>query len=202
VVWILGEGEQGGLLDEDEYEAFEDDEEVIDGQIGGSEDGELELDEEDVDEEGENALLDHSEGVNMPGAWDEPPSHPHQHVGRNVGGARAASLPGLGPHSKTNAFAHNDTKKKKVGGAHRHPAPGAGSTISESTNAGAHQNQNANLDNYIILRALDTEGLQKRVAEKQKELEQARKEMDKVEKLWTRKSKDVGRWREGLGVKG
>ena len=50
----------------------------------------------------------------------------------------------------------------------------------------------------VNLRALDNEALVRRVAETQKELEVSRKEMEKMEKLWIKKSKDIGRWREGL----
>ena len=42
----------------------------------------------------------------------------------------------------------------------------------------------------INLRSLDADTLQKRVAEKQKELEAARKEMDKMEKMMTKRNKD------------
>ncbi|RMZ83182.1 hypothetical protein DV738_g1361, partial [Chaetothyriales sp. CBS 135597] len=48
----------------------------------------------------------------------------------------------------------------------------------------------------VNLRALDAESLAKRVADKQKELEAARKEMDKIERTWNKKAREWAKWRE------
>ncbi|RMZ91301.1 hypothetical protein DV736_g1450, partial [Chaetothyriales sp. CBS 134916] len=48
----------------------------------------------------------------------------------------------------------------------------------------------------INLRALDADALTKRVTEKQKELEAARKEMDKIERSWNKKGREWAKWRD------
>lgn len=180
VVWVVGDGE-GEIGDDDEFDLYEGDDGEIDGELGFSDDEEPELiDEEGLDEEAaDNA--DCHDAVNMPGAWDN---------GKNDGSRRATSLPGLAPHTKTMDLLVAGQTSVPQGHGHQRAIGGAA-----ESNAGASQSLNVNL------RALDMDALQKRVAEKQKESEQTRKEMEKIEKLWNKKSKDIGRWREGL-VKG
>jgi len=155
------------------------------------------LDEEDVDDEiGEVDLHD---GVNMPGAWDLPPHQRGKSV--NSVSGRATSLPGLGPTSKTNAFRLPPSKPTAAyrPGSVFGLAPAPITTSSASASAPAPVSAAASQSQPTVnIRTLDAETLQKRVVEKQKELEQTRKEMEKMEKLWNKKSKDIGRWREGL----
>lgn len=186
VVWIVGEGEQMG--EDGEFEPFDDDDAELDGEVGASDD------EEEPDEEGPDGVDgdDLDDRVNMPGAWDLPPPNPPRGTRANTG--RVNSLPGLGPYSKTNALRSPA----------RGPAIGPESLALNRLSAPSTSNTdpNGNADTNVNLRALDTESLQRRVAEKQKELEAARKEMEKIEKMWNKKSKDINRWREGLVAKG
>ena len=50
----------------------------------------------------------------------------------------------------------------------------------------------------LNLRAMDTEKLQKTIRETQMEMEQARKEMEAVEKKWVKKGKEAAKWRETI----
>jgi hypothetical protein len=91
--------------------------------------------------------------------------------------------------------AHSSGASASPGGA---PAATNASRESSSVGAGAFALGTHANHAPINLRALDGEALIRRVVEKQKELEVSRKEMEKMEKLWNKKSKDIGRWREGL----
>ncbi|KAK4948662.1 transcriptional repressor general negative regulator of transcription subunit 4 [Elasticomyces elasticus] len=172
VVWVVGDGD-GEMGDDDEFDVYDGEDGEIDGEIGFSDDDDPEyLDEEGLDDEGpDNA--DFHDAVNMPGAWD---------AGKNDESGRVASMSGLGAHSKTMEMllAGQGSQQHVMGG-------------SADSNAGPSQTVN-----NVNLRALDADTLQKRVAEKQRESEQSRKEMEKIEKLWNKKSKDIGRWREVL----
>ena len=46
------------------------------------------------------------------------------------------------------------------------------------------------------LRAMTNEELSKHVSDTQKDLDAVRKEVEKLEKAWTKKTKDIGRWKE------
>ena len=50
----------------------------------------------------------------------------------------------------------------------------------------------------LNLRAMDIEKLQRTIKETQAEMEQARKEMDTVEKKWAKKGKEAAKWRESI----
>lgn len=50
----------------------------------------------------------------------------------------------------------------------------------------------------VNLRAMNEDDLAKRAKEKQKEMDTARKESERLEKLMTKKAKDLGRWRESI----
>ena len=50
----------------------------------------------------------------------------------------------------------------------------------------------------LNLRAMDIEKLQRTIKETQVEMEQARKEMDTVEKKWVKKGKEAAKWRESI----
>lgn len=174
VIWVMGEGEQ--LNEDDEF--FDDDDDELGGEVGVSDEEEPILDDDGLVDPN-NAALDLHQSVNMPGAWDLPPGS--MTAGKQNAG-RSGSLPSLPLLSKSQAPA--------LPGRGQPQSVAQGST--GATNTSAAQNLNVNL------RAMDSESLQKRVAEKQKELEQSRKEMEKIEKLWNKKSKDIARWREGL----
>jgi hypothetical protein len=179
VVWVMGDG-HSDMDDDDGFDMYDGEDGEIDGEIGFSDDDEGQFDEDVLDDEAGEGFHD---AVNMPGAWDNPP--------RSASG-RVTSLPGLGPHSKT-------TTPLRMPG--QVGAPSAPTGQQQPPKENADRNVDANVNVNVNLRALESDVLQKRVVEKQKELEQARKEMEKIEKLWTKKSKDIGRWREGL-VKG
>ncbi|OAL38528.1 hypothetical protein AYO20_02177 [Fonsecaea nubica] len=199
VVWIMGE--DGEMIDDDEFEPFDDEDGEIDGEIGDSdEEGEEELygEGEGLDEEGEEGF-EGDDPVNMPGSWDLSTRDPHQAT-RVASGGRINSLPGLGPHSRTNALrlpsrgpsigmedpAQQDnrvTAGPSTGPQHANkpsPAPSA-----PATTANTATTENVNV------RLLDADALQKRVQESQKALDAARKEMEKTEKLWNKKAKDI-----------
>ncbi|KAK6374327.1 transcriptional repressor general negative regulator of transcription subunit 4 [Lithohypha guttulata] len=53
-------------------------------------------------------------------------------------------------------------------------------------------------DSSINLRAMTAEQLDKRAREKAREIEASRKEMEKAEKMLNKKSKDAGKWRDGV----
>ncbi|KAK5258560.1 transcriptional repressor general negative regulator of transcription subunit 4 [Exophiala xenobiotica] len=178
VVWVMGDGHS----DDDGFDMYDREEGEIDGEIGFSDDDEGEFDEDLLDDEAGEGFY---EAVNMPGAWDNPP--------RSASG-RVTSLPGLGPHSKT-------TTPLRMPGQVGAPSAPTGQQPQPKENVDRNVDVDDNVNVNVNLRALESDVLQKRVVEKQKELEQARKEMEKIEKLWTKKSKDIGRWREGL-VKG
>ncbi|KIX03697.1 uncharacterized protein Z518_07250 [Rhinocladiella mackenziei CBS 650.93] len=207
VVWVTGDADQMG--EDDEFDAFDDEDGEIDGEIGVS-DEEPELEHEGLDDDDDNAAaadaaaLDLQDSVNMPGAWDLLPSASHSGTkSTGIGAGRVMSLPGLNPHSDLPSLRSPNTQSN-VGNAphaplgHRHGS-NTRAMSSKANMASSGQTQSQNFTTAPTnLRALDSETLQKRVQEKQRELEQARKEMDKIEKLWTKKSKDIGRWREGL----
>lgn len=50
----------------------------------------------------------------------------------------------------------------------------------------------------VNLRAMNEEELSRRVKEKQREMENARRESERLEKMMAKKGKDLGRWREGM----
>lgn len=50
----------------------------------------------------------------------------------------------------------------------------------------------------VNLRAMTEEELGRKVKEKQKEIESSRREVEKLEKLMTRKGKELNKWREGI----
>ncbi|KAJ4509288.1 transcriptional repressor general negative regulator of transcription subunit 4 [Exophiala dermatitidis] len=173
VIWVVGDGEQVG--EEDEFDTLDDEDEDDEvGEVGISDEEEPIMDDETGLNEADDAALDGHQGVNMPGAWQSSSSATNLAHGKQQSGGRASKskLPAL-------------------------PAKGPQSLPHRHSNASSSQNVN-----NVNLRALDSESLQKRVAEKQKELEQSRKEMEKIEKLWNKKSKDIARWREGLAAKG
>lgn len=182
VVWVMGEGE-GDMGEDDEFEPFDGEDGELDGEIGFSEDDEEAFDDDGVEDDGEGGFRDH---VNMPGAWDNPP--------RPASG-RVTSLPGLGPHSKTTT----PLRMPGTSGPQSSSALRKDGHVGESGSSGVGASHAANV--VINLRALDQEALLRRVVEKQKELEQSKKDMEKLEKMWNKKSKDIGRYREGL-VKG
>ncbi|OQU94654.1 RING/Ubox like zinc-binding domain-containing protein [Cladophialophora immunda] len=213
VVWIMGE--DGEMVDDDEFEPFDDEDGEIDGEIGDS-------DEEAEEEEyGEGDSLDVEGGesfeaddsVNMPGGWDLPPRDPH-HAPRVGSGGRINSLPGLGPHSRTNALRlpsrgppiGQEDPVQQDNRATAGPSTAPQNASKQSPAASATNAANATTAENVNVRLLDADALQKRVQESQKALDAARKEMEKAEKLWNKKAKDIGRWREGLigslGVKG
>ncbi|KIV92163.1 hypothetical protein PV10_06624 [Exophiala mesophila] len=194
VVWVVGEGEHEDDMpeeDDDEFEIYDDEEGDMEVDSGHPEGGEFES-----AADGQAASFDNA-NVNMPGAWDIPPPAP----------ASEHRLPGLVPHSKSSAFTRGRSSASGPGGAAQgdnqdQPSTsgqGQSSALIGSRPARSGMGNHGRSHNHPInLRALDSEVLTKRVAEKQKELEAARKEMEKVEKLWNKKSKDIGRWREGL----
>ncbi|KIW41016.1 uncharacterized protein PV06_06614 [Exophiala oligosperma] len=183
VVWVMGEGE-GDMGEDDEFEPFDGEDGELDGEIGFSEDDEEVFEDDGLeDDAAEGSFRDH---VNMPGAWDNPP--------RPASG-RVTSLPGLGPHSKTTAPLRMPGTTGPQGSSALRKDGHAGGD--ENTGAGASQTGNV----IVNLRALDHEALQRRVAEKHKEMEASKKNMEKLEKMWNKKSKDIGRYRETL-VKG
>ena len=61
-----------------------------------------------------------------------------------------------------------------------------------------HPHTQGNRDSLVNLRAMDIEQLEKRVKEKAREIETARKDAEKAEKMVAKKSKDAGRWRDGI----
>ncbi|OAP62076.1 hypothetical protein AYL99_04279 [Fonsecaea erecta] len=215
VVWIMGE--DGEIVDDDEFEPFDDEDGEIDGEIGDS-DEEVEDEEygdgEGLDDEGEEEF-EADDSVNMPGGWDNPPRDPH-HATRVGSGGRINSLPGLGPHSRTNALrlpsrgppigpedpAQQDNRVTTAGPS---TAPQNASKQPRPPSATANAASATTTEN-VNVRLLDADALQKRVQESQKALDAARKDMEKTEKLWNKKAKDIGRWRDGLigslGVKG
>lgn len=234
VVWVAGEGDQADLSqeDDDEFEIFDDEDAEIDGEIGiPSEDDEFEVLHDDDMEPIPTSVRDGLGGLNAPGgAWDLPPPSMSQypHLARQS----RQSLPGLGFHSKTNAFARaknlgtsptstaatvasTTTNHSGAKNGHKHHAHGAQASAASGSPGGALAAPSASREPSSVggsvsalathahhapvnLRALDSDALARRVAEKQKELELSRKEMEKMEKLWNKKSKDIGRWREGL----
>ena len=194
VVWVIGEGEHEDDMpeeDDDEFETYDDEEGDMEADSRRNEGGEFAS-----AADGQAASFDNA-NVNMPGAWDMPPPAP----------ASEHRLPGLVPHSKASAFTRGRSSASGPGGAAQGDnhdqastsGQGQSSALIGSRPARSGMAQHGRSHNHPInLRALDSEVLTKRVAEKQKELEAARKEMEKVEKLWNKKSKDIGRWREGL----
>lgn len=228
VVWVAGDGEEADLAedddDDDEFEIFDDDDAEIDGEIGiPSDDEEFEILHDDDMEPIPTSVREGLGGLNAApdGAWDLPPPTMSQypHLARQS----RQSLPGLGFHSKTNAFARAKnlgtsptsptattatTTANPSGGknGHRHHSHGAQSSgVSAATGAtnASRESSSVGLATHVNhspvnLRALDNEALARRVVETQKELEASRKEMEKMEKLWNKKSKDIGRWREVL----
>ncbi|KAL2394189.1 hypothetical protein ABEF95_000333, partial [Exophiala dermatitidis] len=175
VIWVVGDGEQVG--EEDEFDTLDDEDEDDEvGEVGISDEEEPILDDDAGLNEADDAALDGHQGVNMPGAWQSSSTAPNLAQGKQQPAGRASKgkLPAL-----------------PAKGPHPQSLPHRHSNASSSQNV-----------NNVNLRALDSESLQKRVAEKQKELEQSRKDMEKIEKLWNKKSKDIARWREGLAAKG
>ncbi|KAI1612758.1 CCR4-NOT transcription complex, subunit 4 [Exophiala viscosa] len=127
--------------------------------------------------------IDDLELVDEEGLDDEVADDAEYHDAVNMPGAwdAVASMSGLGAHSKTMEMllaGQGGQEQRAIGGV----GDGNGQTAVNNVN----------------LRALDPDALQKRVAEKQRESEQSRKDMEKIEKLWNKKSKDIGRWREVL----
>jgi hypothetical protein len=202
VVWIVGE--DGQIEDEDdEFEPFDDEDGEVDGAIGVSDDeGEEEGFEEDIDED----IFQADDHLEMPGAWDHPARNAHP-PSRVASGGRINSLPGLGPHSRTNALRlpprgpiAPDRPLQPLDPEGTAPAP---AVKEPATTTSGVTSGNTNI------RLLENEALQKRMQESQKALEAARKEMEKLEKMANKKVKDISRWREGIvgalasaGVKG
>lgn len=228
VVWVAGEGEQAELAedDDDEFEIFEDEDAEIDGEIGiASDDEEFDILHDDNMEPIPASVREGLGRLNVPlgGAWDVPPPSAAQNPHKTP---RQTSLPGLGPHSKTNALfakAKNiglsptrtaatmaTTTTNLSGGKGRHAHGTQSSMMSDALAATNASRQSSSvgasasgLSPYvhrepINLRALTDEELARHVAETGKELELARKEMERMEKLWNKKSKDISRWREGF----
>lgn len=192
VVWVIGEGEHEDDMPEeedDEFEIYDDEDGDMEGDSGHNEGGEF-----DTEVDGQGGSFDDT-SVNMPGAWDMPPPVP----------ASEHRLPGLVPHSKPSAFPRGRPSASATGGPAQGDMQDQASTVGQSSALIGSRPARSGMGNHsrshnhpINLRALESEVLVKRVTEKQKELEGARKEMEKVEKLWNKKSKDIGRWREGL----
>ncbi|EXJ76418.1 uncharacterized protein A1O5_00926 [Cladophialophora psammophila CBS 110553] len=213
VVWIMGE--DGEMAEDDEFEPFDDEDGEIDGEIGDSDgEGEEEFAEgEGLDDEGEEGFEADSQ-VNMPGGWDLSPRDSH-HAARVGSGGRINSLPGLGPHSRTNAL-RLPSRGPPIGPEDPSQQENRVAVGPSTAPQNADKNPpmllatatatNATTADNVNVRLLDADALQKRVQESQKALEVARKEMEKAEKLWNKKAKDIGRWRDGLigslGVKG
>ncbi|EXJ53934.1 hypothetical protein A1O7_09271 [Cladophialophora yegresii CBS 114405] len=202
VVWIVGEDGQMED-DDDEFEPFDHEDGGVDGAIGVTdEDGEDDGFEDDIDER----VFDTDEHLEMPGAWEHPPRNARP-PSRVASGGRINSLPGLGPHSRTNALRlpprgpiAPECPSQPLDSETNAPAP---VTTGPATTASGAIHDTTNL------RLLENEALQKRVQESQKALEAARKEMEKLEKMANKKAKDINRWREGIvgalasaGVKG
>ena len=202
VVWIVGE--DGQMVDDDDFDQLDDENGHVDGDIGAGDE------EESEDSEDDDGVDDGSVGdghLNMPGAWERPP-RASQHVPRVGSGGRINSLPGLGPHSKTNALRVPlqgpsvvlDLPTQAINRSA--PAPNTATTTAATTSL------NTSTDK-VNLRLLESDSLSKRIHESQRALETARKEMDKLEKMATKKVKDISRWREGIigplvggGIKG
>jgi hypothetical protein len=203
VVWIVGE--DGQMDDDAGSDDFEDNNGSVDGVIGTSDD-----EAQEKHYAGEDGIDGSSVGdgeLSMPGAWERSPRASH-HTTRVGSGGRINSLPGLGPHSKTNAL------KVPLRGpamvldqplqANSHPAAGPSTVATMAPTATSN-----NPSDKVNLRLLEPDSLQKRIHESQKALETARKEMDKLEKMANKKVKDISRWREGIvsplvgaGIKG
>ena len=193
IVWIVGEDDQ---IDDELFEPFDDEDGEVDGEIGTSdEEGEDEYDDaEDIDE---TSIGDGQ--LDMPGTWEQPLRAP-PHVSRVGSGGRVNSLPGLGPHSRTNALRlppHGPgivTEQPSQTGSHSiaGPSTAAPPHVATPTTTSSMAPDNVNL------RVLEADALQRRVHESQKTLDAARKEMDKLEKMAMKKVKDINRWREGL----
>jgi len=226
VVWVAGEGEQADLVDDDddEFEIFEDEDAEIDGEIGiASDDEEFDILHDENIEPIPGSVREGLGRLNVPlgGAWDVPPPSSAQNPHKTP---RQTSLPGLGPHSKTNALF---AKPKNIGlsptspaatmattttnlsggkARHAHGTRSSGDPLAapnasrQSSSVGASATGPAAYvpREPINMRALTDEELARHVAETGKELEMARKEMDRMEKAWNKKSKDIGRWREGF----
>ena len=195
VVWIVGED---GQIDDDELsDPFDHGDAEVDGAIGVSdEEAEGLYDEGSIDDPG------------MPRAWES--STPNRYLAPTIGpGGRPNSLPGLGPHSKTTTQPLPLTSPNlvpdqppSVNRATTRPnIPAAPATAPPATS-------NAQSDK-VNPRLLENDALQKRIQETQKALDAARKDMERLDKMATKKAKDINRWREGLvgpmasaGIKG
>ncbi len=179
VVWILGD--DGQIEDDDEFDQFDDEDGEVDGEIGVSdEEGEEEdfEDDENIDDEGFEA----DDHLDMPGAWEHPARL--QPASRVSSGGRINSLPGLGPHSRTNAL-RLPTRGPSMPD---HPSPPTirAPTVATPSTANANASTTASTStpsSNANLRLFASDALQKRVHESQRALEAARKDMEKVEKL-------------------
>lgn len=225
VVWIVGEDGQMDD-DDDEFEPFDDE----DGELGVG--GELVVSDDELDDDGydDEEGLDEDDGgfdgsatdehLSMPGAWEHPPRDPHHNNTRVSSGGRLNSLPGLGPHSRTNTFrlqargpsfppdqpfTNPPLRTRASNLTSDMPAAPPMTTTTTSSSSAAATAGTPPVE-ALNLRALEPEALQRRMAEAQKALEAARKEMDKIEKMANKKTKDINRWREGIlngvGIKG
>jgi hypothetical protein len=210
VIWIQGdENSAEGVYDNDDEEGDEGDDEFFDdddgihGEIPLSDSEELDEDEEDYEDEDEEEIDDENVIYTEDGVtWED---HRRQHrpiIAAGAGvrpglqsrvshGGRVNSLPGLGPHSRTNALrlpirGPQQSTNLQQSPTTRQPAPNP------------EQQQHISPEIMQSLRQLDAESLSKRLAESQKVLEQARRDMEKIEKVVGKKVREGGKFREGL----
>ena len=183
--------------DEDDEEELDGEEMVLDADVELDEDG-YEIDDPDMafTDMGQRVTLPPlPEMMSMPGSWDPTfngppyPSRVSQH-------GMYASLNPIG-NSGFNYTSDNLDLPPPPPLPPTSQLPQLGSAARENTLPPMRHPQTVG-NRVVNLRAMDTEQLEKRVKEKAREIEAARKEADKAEKLLAKKSKDAGRWRDGV----
>jgi CCR4-NOT transcription complex subunit 4 len=182
VVWIAGE--DGQMVEDDEFERFDEENEAVD-RVPVLSDEDPERDEYEGDDIS-NDDFERDDHLDMPGAWRHAPRS--QRLGRAEIGKEAVPLPGLSPHSKSSA---SNLLSDGPAAIHERLAQHEAATRNGPSAA-------VTSPAPVNLRALDNDALQKRVQETQKALEVARKEMEKMEKMANKKVKDISRWRDGI----
>lgn len=204
----LGEAPIGSADFDDEDDQFddpedEDDEEELDGEEMVLEaDGDLDEEDYEVDDQ-DMALTDMGhrvalpplpEMMSMPGSWDPTfngPPYPSR-VSQHGMYASLDPLDNSGYHYADNMDLPPPPPLPPAGQLPQLGSVARGNTLPPMRHPQTQGNR------IVNLRAMDAEQLEKRVKEKAREIEAARKDADKAEKLLAKKSKDAGRWRDGV----
>ncbi len=193
------EGDQFDDPDEDDEEELDGEEMVLEAQVELDEDG-YDMDEQDMafTDIGRRVTLPPlPEMMTMPGSWDATFNGPPYPTRTSAHGMYASLQP------ITNRGYSYTSDNLDLPPPPPLPPTSQLPQLGSATGGNLlppmrHPHTHGNRDSMINLRAMDIEQLEKRVKEKAKEIETARKEAEKAEKVLAKKSKDAGRWRDGV----